>query len=143
MEVAVMSLSAHEQHALDGIATGLAHSDPRLASLMATFNRLTSGEAMPAGEKVLARRGLLRRTRGLYARLGFQRVALIVWLVLGIVLVAVALALSHGTNGRACTGTWPACAGPVFGHTSSQVVQKSATSQAPPAAQPVHYESPG
>ncbi len=139
-----MSLSAHEQHALDGIETRLAHSDPGLASLLTTFNRLTSGEAMPTGEKVLAaRRGLLRRAHWLYARLGFQRMALIVWLVLGIVLVGVALALSHGASGRACTGTWPACAGPALGHTSSQVVQKSVTSQTPPAVPPVHHESPG
>jgi hypothetical protein len=143
MEVAVMSLSAHEQHALVGIETRLAHSDPRLASLLTTFNRLTSGEAMPAGEKVLvARRGLLRRAHWLYARLGFQRVALIVWLVLGIALVAVALGLSHGASGRACTRTWPGCAGPVSGQTSSQVVQKSATSQTLPSAPPVHHESP-
>jgi Protein of unknown function (DUF3040) len=48
MEVAVMSLSTREQLALDGIANKLAGSDPRLAALLVTFARLTSGEAMPA-----------------------------------------------------------------------------------------------
>jgi Protein of unknown function (DUF3040) len=122
MEVAVMSLSAHEQQALDGIADGLAHSDPQLASLLATFNRLTSGEAMPTREKVLmAPRDLGRHARWLYSRLGWQRVALIVWLVLGIVLVAVALTVSHATTGQGCARSWPVCAGAVSGQTTHAV----------------------
>jgi hypothetical protein len=122
MEVAVMSLSAHEQQALDGIADGLAHSDPRLASLLATFNRLTSGEAMPTGEKdLVARRDLAMRARWLYARLGLSRIALIVWLVLGVVLVVIALSLSHGASGRTCARSWPTCAGTVSGQTTHAV----------------------
>jgi hypothetical protein len=118
MEVAVMSLTAHEQQALAGIAHGLAHSDPGLASLLATFNRLTSAEAMPGSEKIpVGRRDLVRHARWLYARLGFHRVALIVWLVLGIVLVVVALSVSHGTTGRGCARSWPVCAGAVSGQT--------------------------
>jgi hypothetical protein len=122
MEVAVMSLTAHEQQALDGIANGLAHSDPGLASLLATFNRLTSAEAMPASEKILvAPRDVVRRARWLYSRLGFQRVALIVWLMLGIVLVVIALTVTHGTTGRGCARSWPACAGAVSGQTTHAV----------------------
>ena len=114
-----MSLSAHDQQALDGIAHGLAHSDPALASLLATFNRLTSAEAMPGSEKILvARRDPAVRARRLYARLGFERVALIVWLVLGIVLVAVALTVGHGTAGRGCARSWPGCAGEISGQTT-------------------------
>jgi Protein of unknown function (DUF3040) len=117
-----MSLSAHDQQALAGIAHGLAHSDPALAALLATFNRLTSAEAMPTSEKILvARRGLAMRARWLYARLGFQRIGLIVWLVLGIVLVVVALTLSHGASGRGCTRSWPVCAGAVSGQTTHAV----------------------
>jgi Protein of unknown function (DUF3040) len=51
MEVTVMSLSAHEQQALDSIGQDLSVSDPELSSLLATFTRLTAGEDMPAREK--------------------------------------------------------------------------------------------
>jgi hypothetical protein len=121
MEVAVMSLSAHERQALDGIADQLAHSDPRLASLLATFNRLASGEEMPTGEKVIAaRRPPLRRARWVYERLGFQRTALLVSLVLGVALVLFALAANHGTTGRACTASWTVtCAGRAPAHSPS------------------------
>jgi hypothetical protein len=140
MVVGVMSLSAHERQALAGIADGLAHSDPPLASLLATFNRLTSGEAMPASEQVLVvRRDPPWRARRLYARLGFQRVALIVWLVLGIALVLIALAASRGGSGRACARSWPACAGAVSGH-PTYAVHKPAPSQALPAAQPGRHD---
>jgi hypothetical protein len=122
MEVAVMSLTAHEKQALDGIANGLAHSDPGLASLLATFNRLTSAEAMPTSEKILAaRRDLAMRVGRLYARLGLSRMALTVWLVLGVVLVVIALAVSHGASGRGCARSWPGCAGAVSGQTTHAV----------------------
>ncbi|MGH3254539.1 MAG: DUF3040 domain-containing protein [Streptosporangiaceae bacterium] len=116
-----MSLSAHEQQALDGIASGLAHSDPRLASLLATFSKLTSGEEMPAREKVrVVRWNALRRARRMYERAGFKRVALVLWLVIGIALVAVALAVSHGGSGKACVRTLStACPGVVSVHSSS------------------------
>jgi pimeloyl-ACP methyl ester carboxylesterase len=42
MEAAVMSLSAREQQALDSIEDGLSGADPKLASLLATFTRLTA-----------------------------------------------------------------------------------------------------
>jgi len=51
-----MSLSAWEQQALDSIKDGLAGTDPKLAALLATFDRLASGEGMPAREKVQAGR---------------------------------------------------------------------------------------
>ena len=40
-----MGLSEREQQALDSIEDGLAGSDPELASLLATFTRLTAGDA--------------------------------------------------------------------------------------------------
>lgn len=39
-----MCLSARDRRALDSLEDQLAGSDPRLASLMATFTRLVSGE---------------------------------------------------------------------------------------------------
>jgi hypothetical protein len=135
MEVAVMSLSAHEQQALDGIAAGLAHSDPRLASLLATFSKLSSGEEIPAREKVrVARWNFLRRARRMYERVGFKRAALVLWLVIGIVLVAVALVLSHGASGEACVRTWStACTGTVSVPPSSPAHNTTASQARPPA----------
>src|SRR6476660_9805931 len=47
-EVEAVSLSSWEQRTLSCIADELAASDPKLASILAVFNRLTRGEAMPA-----------------------------------------------------------------------------------------------
>jgi hypothetical protein len=47
-----VSLSAQEQQVLDLIKDGLAGSDSGLAALLGTFNRLASGEEMPAREKI-------------------------------------------------------------------------------------------
>jgi hypothetical protein len=57
-----MSLSASEQQALDSIEATLTSSDPKLASLLAIFARLASGEEMPARERVRIHR--LQVTRG-------------------------------------------------------------------------------
>lgn len=60
----MMSLSAREEQVLTSLEDGLALADPRLASLLTIFGRLTSGEEMPAREKIPAvrrrdpRRGL-------------------------------------------------------------------------------------
>src|SRR5262249_495098 len=56
MEVTVMSISPKEQQALASIEDGLAGSDPKLASLLATFTRLASDEEMPVREKIRATR---------------------------------------------------------------------------------------
>jgi hypothetical protein len=118
LEVAVMSLSAREQQALDGIAYGLAHSDSRLVSLLATFNWLNSDEDMPVREKVMiARRDPLARPRRLYEQLGFQRIALLVWLLLGVALVLFALSANHGVGARACVRSgMVVCARPAPAH---------------------------
>jgi hypothetical protein len=47
-----MSLSAQEQQVLDLIKDGLTGSDSGLAAMLGTFNRLASGEEMPAREKI-------------------------------------------------------------------------------------------
>lgn len=56
-----MSLSAQEQQALNAIGDNLSVSDPELASLLATFTRLTAGENMPEREKT--REGTRRAAR--------------------------------------------------------------------------------
>lgn len=123
VEVTVMSLSAREELALSSLEDGLARADPKLASLLAMFSRLTSGEQMPAREKILTscrrnpRRGLrysCPRSVCLRARLlrlhpGFLQMAL-PWLaaVMAVALVAVALAVGRSNSGQACTSSWSA-----------------------------------
>jgi hypothetical protein len=58
-----MSLTASEQRALDSIEATLTSSDPKLASLLAIFARLASGEEMPVRERVRIHRRL-QVTRG-------------------------------------------------------------------------------
>ena len=119
-----MSLSAREQQVLDSIKDQLADSDPKLARLLATFTRLASGEEMPLREKI--RSGLLRASRAGGARSGhdvaaatFWRAAagsqpghwlLMLWLLVSVVLIAVAVILSQGNSKSpgGCTESWPA-----------------------------------
>lgn len=115
-----MSLNAHDRHALDLIEEGLADSDPRFAAKLSAFSRLTDDGEMPARERIgagrlhspgLAVRGLLsggpaRQRRVLYVT------AIAVWLSISVMLISVALVLSHSGSATACTewrGT--ACAG--------------------------------
>jgi len=51
-EEVVMSLSAREQHALDCIGDELSGTDPKLASMLTAFTRLTAGEEMPTRESI-------------------------------------------------------------------------------------------
>jgi Protein of unknown function (DUF3040) len=117
MEVAVMSLSAREQQALDSIEDGLSGADPKLASLLATFTRLTAGEEMPVPEKIRAarrsatrlrhrpHRGPMRRERA-PTRLTPGLVAAGLWLLIPVAIIAVALALSRGGGNGPCTVPW-------------------------------------
>ncbi len=109
-----MSLSAWEQQALDSIKDGLAGSDPTLVARLAMFTRLVSAEEMPARETIRAgartpppqpgsRPGLARRA---CQRLGFQRTALLLWLVTTVALIAVALVFSREGAQNTCTGSW-------------------------------------
>ena len=141
-----MSLSAREQHALDSIETALTGSDPDLAVLLATFGRLTSGEEMPAGEKILGSRwwyrprgrpsgrGLIRglgrglghglsRTWGLvrrvWRRLGWPRTGLLLWIVVSVGLIMLAPVINRGSH-RTCPAQWAAaCARLVPAHAGS------------------------
>jgi hypothetical protein len=105
-----MSLSAWEQQALDSIEDELAGSDPKLASLLATFARHASGEQMPVREKIpypALRRGYVRRpARRLLPRLGLQQTMLLLWLTVTIVLIAIALVLNRDSRNGPCRGSW-------------------------------------
>src|SRR5260370_10198293 len=114
MEVTVMSLSPKEQQALASMEDGLAGSDPQLASLLATFARLASGEEMPVREKIRATRHRATRrphrnqsqrrgnARRLCLRLGWQQTMLLLWLAVTIALVAVALVFHRPRPNHPC-----------------------------------------
>jgi hypothetical protein len=135
---AAMSLSAWEQQALDSIRDGLADSEPKLAALLATFTRLESGEEMPAREEIQAgsrqaahrprrkgRHRARRHVRRVYRHLGYQRAALLVWLLITVVLSAVAVVLNAGAGHGTCMGSWSA----ICSHSA-------------PAGHPAHFGAP-
>jgi len=111
-------MSERERQALGSIEDGLAGSDTALASMLSIFSRLTSGEEMPAREKIQVRRRAdhsprrarrrphhgtaLPRAHQLYLRLGWQQAMLLVWAVVSAGLIAVALVLNARGHG-ACT----------------------------------------
>jgi hypothetical protein len=136
--VILMSPDAWEQRALDSIGDGLADSDPELATLLTTFTSLASGEKMPVREKLRARslraihssrrrrrrsrRGPVRR---LPRRLGVERVALLVWLLITVGLITTALTLSRSGSQSACVERWPGiCAEAAPAHSSPIPVRK-------------------
>jgi hypothetical protein len=114
-----MSLSSWEQQALDSIRDHLASSHPALVARLAIFTRLASDEEMPAREKIPVGARPVRRSRSgppaarrphaarrAYRRLGFQRAALLLWLVTTAALISVALVVSHGGTQSRCTGAF-------------------------------------
>jgi hypothetical protein len=140
-----MSLSGREQQALDSIKDRLAGSDPGLAALLATFTRLASGEDMPVREKIpqatrcsrrkrrRPRRGpMSRHARRVYQHLGFQAVAMLLWLLITVTLIAVALLLGRGGSQSACTAPWAAvCAGSGPAPSQGAATYGTAASRAP------------
>ena len=132
-----MSPDAWEQQALESIKDGLAGSDPRLATLLATFTRLASGEEMPVREELRARplratrrsRRKRRRSRrgparGLSRRPGIERVALLLWLLITVGLITTAVTLSRNGSQSACIARWPGiCADAAPAHSSSAPVR--------------------
>ena len=133
-----MSPDAWEQRALDSIGDGLADSDPELATLLTTFTSLASGEKMPVREKLRARslraihrsrrrRGALGRVPGrrLARRLGVERVALLLWLLITVGLITTGLTLSRSGSQSACVERWPGiCADAAPPHSSPVPVRK-------------------
>lgn len=53
-----MDRSVRDQRLLENIGVAVSRSDPRLASMLATFGRLTAGEPMPDGEQLSRPAGL-------------------------------------------------------------------------------------
>jgi hypothetical protein len=136
MEVAVMSLSAREQHALGGIEDGLARSDPKLAAMLATFTRLTSGEEMPAGEEVTAVRPDTRGLRRLFRWPGVRYTVPLLWMLIAIAVIAFAVAASRGGGRIGCLKSWTvACVSPVPAHSSGSA--RKTADQAPAAVRAV------
>jgi hypothetical protein len=152
MEEAAMSLSARDRQALDSIEDQLSGSDPRLASLMATFTRLASDEAMPPREDIRAGgppppddedcdtgaetpRALLRRTG---RRLSPQPALYLLWLTVAITLITVTLVIKHGGGTAPCTQSWlAACARQAPAHNPRRGLPGAGrTSGHPPAARP-------
>jgi hypothetical protein len=154
---AVMSLSGWEQQALDSIKDRLAGSDPGLAALLATFTRMASGEDMPVREKIprgtrrsrrkrrRPRRGTMSwHARGVYQHLGFQAVAMLLWLLITVTLVAVALLLGRGGSQNACTAPWTAvCAGSGLSPSQGAAAHETAAIRAPsPVVRTAHRSNP-
>jgi Protein of unknown function (DUF3040) len=84
-----VSLNPWEEQALESISDQLTETDPKLATLLDTFSRLTAGEHMPVRETV--RRRPRRPTLG--------PVMLLLWLAITVTLIAVAVVLSHAAPG--------------------------------------------
>jgi len=129
-----MSLSAWEQQALDSIEDELAGADPKLASLLATFARLASGEEMPAREKIRKqslRRGNVRRpARGLLPRLGLQQTMLLLWLTVTIALIAIPLVLNRDSRNGPCPESWAvACTQQAPVHSPRPAAHKTSAGQ--------------
>jgi len=102
----MMSLPARERRRLSGIQCALDRSDPRLASLFATFSRLTQEEEMPHFERLRVRADRFA-ARGKYLKLAvLGRMRLI--LIAPLALAATAGALLIGgwsSNPGACKAT--------------------------------------
>jgi hypothetical protein len=123
----MMSLSKWERQALGSIDDGLAGSDPTLASLLGIFSRLALGEEMPVREKVRAVRRraaqrhrtgwdpgqdtVLMQARRMYLRLGPQRAAFLLWVVISAGLIAAALGLNTGGGHVTCAQLMRAACG--------------------------------
>jgi hypothetical protein len=118
-EVVVMSLSPHEQQELKSIEDRLSGSDPKLASLLATFTRLTAGETMPAHGFTRGGRGSRESPlRGStcpsasrpWHHMTWRGAGLVLMVLLALALLAGAMALSV-VRVRACPVPGAACAG--------------------------------
>jgi hypothetical protein len=120
-----MSLSAREQQALNSIREGLAGSDPELATMLASFTELASGEEMPIRENIQMtppwgiRRPRRRRRHRHWKKAGRvhqflrPRYAVVLWLLITAVLIGVAVTLSRSDGHVSCQQFSPAvCAHP-------------------------------
>jgi hypothetical protein len=116
-----MSLNAREERSLGRIANDLTGSDPQLASMLDVFNRLTSGEMMPAHcaaadnpERDSARHAnRLPRCRWIGRVPALSQVFIAGWILITAMMIAVALTLilAHTSGGsrssRTCGQLFP------------------------------------
>jgi hypothetical protein len=103
-----MSLPVAQQRILDGIEDGLRAHDSRLASMFATFTRLTRQEEMPWFEQLRPRRrkGGSARRRGSRPRSGLRYVAFLpVVLVAVLSAVVIGLLVSSSHNNQCSRGS--------------------------------------
>lgn len=113
-----MSLSARDRQSLKSIEEGLAGCDPKLASILGAFTRLTAGEAMPGPETIRGRPGHAVRSgrtrrrsrRGNGGRARWQWAWLLLWLSVSLALITTAVLLSRASPGRCPAPRAPACA---------------------------------
>jgi hypothetical protein len=133
-EAAVVSLSARDQQALDGIEDDLADSAPELAAMLGTFTQLTSKDQMPVGEEMTVARPDIPGIRP-----GAQRLApvhcilkAIAVMAIAVTVTAIAMAASSGGDRGECAASWAVtCSRPAPTH-SSRPARKTAAGQAPP-----------
>jgi len=95
-----VSLNPWEEQVLESISDQLARTDPKLATLLDTFSRLTAGEHMPVRETVRRRpRRPARRARRHFPRAAHGPAMLLLWLAITMTLITVAVVLSHTAPG--------------------------------------------
>jgi hypothetical protein len=118
MEVPVMTPVGWEHQALDSVQSALGHTDPKLASLLATFTRLAANEEMPAHEKVRSplghpphrHRSRPRRGEAPHRHRSLQRAVILTWLIAFIAMISVAVILSRG-GPASCPQAFGICGG--------------------------------
>jgi hypothetical protein len=150
-----MGLSARERQVLDSIEAGLASSDPRMAALLGRFTTLVSDEDMPAREQIPANsRYLIRRSRTRYCRskrsrgrswlmpgrLGFQRTAALIYVLVVLALVVTVVVLSGGSSPKECP-SWLATSCPRSAPGSRPTAHGRPANRAPEPARP--HPGPG
>jgi hypothetical protein len=97
-----MSISGREREVLGSMESDLADSDPRLASMLVMFSRLTADERMPVREPVRSVDGEPGRLRLRRFRIGRKGRG---WLLLAAAaaLLASMVTMTHGNRVSACT----------------------------------------
>lgn len=107
-----MSLSERERQVLQSIEYKLADDDPGLASMLATFTRLTADEALPTRENIGTAPGSRphRSVPPRRVRLKWQHAWALLWFIGMVVLIALTLVLGHGKGRATCASLTIACA---------------------------------